>query len=35
VGRTLSLALEDNADGAGWNFITTSGFDVITSYNGP
>jgi hypothetical protein len=35
VGRTLTLALEDNLDAVGWNFITTSGFDLITSYNGP
>jgi hypothetical protein len=35
VGRTLTLAIEDNLDAVGWNFITTSGFDVITSYNGP
>jgi hypothetical protein len=35
VGKTLRLAIEDMASEPSWNFIGVSGFDLITSYNGP
>jgi hypothetical protein len=33
--RTVTLSIEDNTNGPPWGFIGTSGFDLITTYNGP
>lgn len=35
VGKTLRVAIEDMASEPSWNFVGVSGFDLITSYNGP
>lgn len=34
-GKTLTIAIVDEAAGGEWGFIGCSGFDVITSSNGP
>jgi hypothetical protein len=34
-GKTLRLSIIDNLANDQWDFIGCSGFDVITSYNGP
>lgn len=34
-GMTVKLSIEDNTTLAIWGYIGVSGFDVITSYNGP
>lgn len=34
-GRTLELSLVDDTVSGTWTFVSSSGFDLITSYNGP
>lgn len=34
-GKTLEVAIVDDQGSGGWTFISSTGFDVITSYNGP
>jgi hypothetical protein len=34
-GKMLELAVIDDMGTGGWTFISTTGFDLITSYNGP
>jgi len=34
-GRSVTLSIEDSTNSPPWGFIGSSGFDLITTYNGP